>query len=69
MGKVTVHGEFSRLMKFFACWFWDLLPLFSICKLPETGDFLSIDLHKTDDIEGEEGKGVVSQSAPPKNLT
>jgi hypothetical protein len=42
MGKVIVHGEFFRqgehryfqLLQFFAHWFRDLLPLFSISELP-----------------------------------
>jgi hypothetical protein len=43
MGKVIVQEEFSRQgehqylqqLKFFACWFQDLFPLFSINKLLE----------------------------------
>jgi hypothetical protein len=42
MGKVIVHGEFSgqgehrylQQLQFFAHWFRDLPPLFSICELP-----------------------------------
>jgi hypothetical protein len=42
MGRVIVHGEFSQQrehwylqqLQFFAHWFWDLFPLFSICELP-----------------------------------